>query len=221
MEINSSFSPQKKNKYFIFFVLTFYFLWSIKEILFSLYINPTNNKNLITSLSALFKILIWVMPVFLYVRFLLNAKFITYLKLNNNILRGIKWGFGLSILIGIRFVIETYDIRSQSFNFSLDINTCINVIILAGFLEEILFRGFILTELQKKFIFWKANVITAILFLIVHYPTWILNGTFESLWLHLYILLLGLLFGYIYKETQSLWSVIIIHSLHNFFTSIS
>ncbi|WP_258041128.1 CPBP family intramembrane glutamic endopeptidase, partial [Lysinibacillus sphaericus] len=37
---------------------------------------------------------------------------------------------------------------------------------------------------------------------------------------HIYVFVLGLLFGFVYKKTGSLWSVIILHALHNFFVTL-
>ncbi|MEI4802291.1 CPBP family intramembrane glutamic endopeptidase [Bacillus sp. FJAT-51639] len=95
-----------------------------------------------------------------------------------------------------------------------------NGILLVGITEEIVFRGFILQELNKILSFWKANIITSFLFLIIHYAIWIYDGVFFDLWSHIYVFLIGIFFGLIFKKTRSLWSVIILHSFHNLFVSI-
>ncbi|WP_232362172.1 CPBP family intramembrane glutamic endopeptidase, partial [Bacillus thuringiensis] len=83
------------------------------------------------------------------------------------------------------------------------------------------FRGLILQEISKRLPFWNANLITAFLFLAIHYPIWIYNGDFLNLWSQIYVFLLGLIFGFVFKKTGSLWSVVILHSFHNFFVSIT
>lgn len=43
---------------------------------------------------------------------------------------------------------------------------------MAGIAEEIVFRGLNLQEINKKVAFWTANIVTAFLFLVIHYPIW-------------------------------------------------
>lgn len=83
-----------------------------------------------------------------------------------------------------------------------------------GITEEIVFRGLIMQEINKRMAFWKVNVITALLF--IHYPIRIYNGEFFIWGSHLNIFFLGLLFGLMYKKTGSLWSVVLLHSFYNF-----
>ncbi|MFJ3387708.1 MULTISPECIES: lysostaphin resistance A-like protein [unclassified Lysinibacillus] len=124
------------------------------------------------------------------------------------------------MLVGLYFAFETYMINQQSFQFSLSIDDYLNGFLMAGNAEEIVFRGLILQEINKKMAFWKANVMTALLFLVIHYPVWIYNEKFFHFGTHVYVFILGLLFVLVYKKTGSLWSVIILHALHNFFVTI-
>jgi membrane protease YdiL (CAAX protease family) len=39
-----------------------------------------------------------------------------------------------------------------------------------GITEEMVFRELILKEINRMMSFWKANVITSLLFLLIHYP---------------------------------------------------
>ncbi|MED3801279.1 CPBP family intramembrane metalloprotease [Lysinibacillus xylanilyticus] len=140
--------------------------------------------------------------------------------MNVNVKIGLFWGVVLSLLIGLYFAFETYIINQQSFQLSLSIDDYLNGFLMAGIAEEIVFRGLILQEINKKMAFWKANIITALLFLVIHYPVWIYNEIFFHFGTHVYIFILGLLFGFAYKKTGSLWSVIIFHTLHNIFVTI-
>ncbi|HGA1022349.1 TPA: lysostaphin resistance A-like protein [Bacillus cereus] len=204
----------------LLYLVIFYIAWSLKELWLVQYIQLFND-NIAAFLSAFVKISVWIVPVWLYIKYYHYRNPISYMKLDVNLRRGVVWGILLSLLVGIRFTIEIYLINHQSFHFILPLNSYLNVFLLAGLTEEIVFRGFILNELQKRFLFWIANGITAVLFLVVHYPVWLYRGEFWDLWSHCYVLLLGLIFGYVYKKTNSLWSVIILHSFHNLFVIIS
>ncbi|MGI2729405.1 CPBP family intramembrane glutamic endopeptidase [Bacillus cytotoxicus] len=204
----------------LLYLVLFYIAWSLKELWLVQYIQLFND-NIAAFLTAFVKISVWIVPVWFYIKYYHYRNPVSYMKLDVNLRRGVVWGIFLSLLIGIRFTIEIYLINHQSFHFVLPLNSYLNVFLLAGLTEEIVFRGFILNELQKRFLFWRANGITAVLFLVVHYPVWLYRGEFWDLWSHCYVLLLGLIFGYVYKKTNSLWSVIILHSFHNLFVIIS
>ncbi|WP_268237917.1 CPBP family intramembrane glutamic endopeptidase [Ornithinibacillus halotolerans] len=85
------------------------------------------------------------------------------------------------------------------------------------------FRGFILRKLMDYYHFWLANTVTALLFVSIHFPIWFYRGMFEFPGIVSPILttfILGIIFGYIYRKSNSLWSVIIIHSMYNLLVSL-
>ncbi|MET4562747.1 membrane protease YdiL (CAAX protease family) [Lysinibacillus parviboronicapiens] len=212
----------KKNnmKILIVYLLLFNTVWTFKELWLMPYIN-TFEVTTSVFLNALIKILIWIVPVWLYIKFYLDSNPIHYLKMNNNIKRGLFWGISLSILLFLYFAFQVYFLNEESFNFKLSLNNYINGVLLVGVTEEIVFRGLILQELSKRFTFWKANTVTALLFLVVHYGIWIYEGVFFDFYSHIYVFLVGLIFGLVFKKTGSFWSVVILHSFHNLFVSIS
>lgn len=221
MESRLSVESEKNNeiKTKMGFLLIFYFSWTIKELWLIDYIYSFG-EIISPLLEAFVKGFIWVVPTLLYIKYYLHTYPFDFLRMNVNVIRGLFWGVVLSLLVGIYFAFETYIINQQSFQFSLSIDDYLNVFLMAGIAEEIVFRGLILQEINKKMTFWKANVLTALLFLVIHYPVWIYNEKFFHFGAHVYVLILGLLFGLVYKKTGSLWAVIILHVLHNFFVSI-
>lgn len=222
MESQLSIESKVKNndvKSMIGFLLLFYLIWAIKELwlidyiyLFGEIISPL--------LEALVKGIVWIVPTWLYIKYYLHTKSFDYLRMNVNVKKGLFWGVVLSLLVGLYFAFETYSINQQSFQFSLSFDDYLNGILMAGLAEEIVFRGLILQEINKKMAFWKANIVTALLFLVIHYPIWIQNEIIFHFGTHIYVFVLGLLFGFVYKKTGSLWTVIILHALHNFFVTL-
>lgn len=214
-------SKANKNdvKLFLTYILVFYSVWTFKELWLVQYIYPLGE---VTSafLNALIKISVWIVPVWLYIKWHLHSNPSNYLKMNINIKKGILWGIVLSLLLGLYFTFIVYILNEKAFNFKLSLGSYLNGILLVGITEEIVFRGLILQEFNKRLAFWKANIIAAFLFLIVHYPIWIYKGVFFDLWGHIYVFLVGLIFGLVYKKTGSIWSVVILHSFHNFFVSM-
>ncbi|WP_212903322.1 CPBP family intramembrane glutamic endopeptidase [Clostridium polyendosporum] len=159
--------------------------------------------------SALcFYIFIFIIPVMLYLKILDKVNPFTYLKLNHNILSGIFKGIFIGVLIFIfvllknKFQIYRYAYVKQDIFYILGR-------VIVGPLEEIPFRGFYMQKFSKYMSFWKSNILSSMLFSIMHVLGQV---NFESLIL---IFIIGLWMGYIFKETQSLWCVSIIHSIYD------
>jgi len=86
-----------------------------------------------------------------------------------------------------------------------DLGTFIAAVLLAPVLEEILFRGVILSGLLNRYRAGTAIGLSALLFGLAHLnPLQFLGG-----------LLLGVLFGWIYYHTRSLLLVIALHAVNN------
>ncbi len=77
--------------------------------------------------------------------------------------------------------------------------------VVAPFVEEIFFRGFVFTGLRHKWDWQKAALVSAGLFAIAHFiPTSILP-----------IFILGLIFAFLYQISGSIWPAILMHMLTN------
>lgn len=95
----------------------------------------------------------------------------------------------------------------------------ISGVLLVGFSEEIVFRGFVLQRLAEKLAFGRANLLTALLFCLVHVPRWIRDGRSPGLGLlaaALFLVAFSLLLGWALRKSGSLWACILAHSLNNF-----
>jgi membrane protease YdiL (CAAX protease family) len=95
-----------------------------------------------------------------------------------------------------------------------------------SFMEEGLFRGVMIPLLRTRMSFWRANWLQAVLFGAWHLPwalKWYLTGTIETpgeiamgiVTNFLPQILLGLIWGYMFLKTGSLWACWIAHTLTN------
>ena len=93
----------------------------------------------------------------------------------------------------------------------------VGVFIIALF-EEVVNRGYIQTRLQEAFGFWGV-VATALMFASLHLPSAFLEFDYDlttSLLYFLRIALNGLMLGYAYWQTGSVFTALAIHGLRNF-----
>lgn len=111
----------------------------------------------------------------------------------------------ISAMLGIdmsSLILEEYPNGYQWYHFMLD---TIKLAIVPAFCEELLFRGLILDRLSR-FGRAKAIFISALLFALMHQnPAQIL-----------YTFILGLVLGYMFFESGSIWGGIILHFVNNF-----
>ncbi|MDQ0270644.1 membrane protease YdiL (CAAX protease family) [Cytobacillus purgationiresistens] len=173
--------------------------------------------------SAVIKIAIWVIPVIFLVKIMEKDNPLSYLGLRHNFKKGLKWAGWVSLVFIFYFVILNLTVLESNINFQMGLHEWLNTILLVGITEEIVFRGFLLRKLMDSYKFWIANIITALLFVSIHFPIWFYKGLFEFPYILGSILtafVLGILFGFVYKKSKSLWSVIIIHSLYNLLVSL-
>ena len=94
-----------------------------------------------------------------------------------------------------------------------------------AFTEEFIFRGVILPHLMGRTSFWKANAGQAILFGLAHlvFPlhSWVSGQAMagqavaEAATLLIFTTVGGLVFGYLYYQTGSLWTALTAHFLDN------
>jgi membrane protease YdiL (CAAX protease family) len=94
-----------------------------------------------------------------------------------------------------------------------------------AFMEEAIFRGVVLPHLMVKFRFWKANVLQAFLFGLAHlvFPlqSWVSGqatageAAAQAMMLLISATVGGLVFGYLYYRTDSLWTAVFAHLIDN------
>lgn len=122
----------------------------------------------------------------------------------------ILWGFVLVLITGI--VIEpVLNLFPESFLELLNQMgakggwSVLMLVVLAPIMEEVLFRGILLESVRSKYSSGRAIVVSALMFGVIHIiPQQVVNA-----------FVIGLILGYIYVRTDSLWPVIIIHALNN------
>jgi membrane protease YdiL (CAAX protease family) len=172
-----------------------------------------------TLLQLVIRLATWTLPVFAYLVAYRTEPF-GYLKLRKGIVKGILWG----VIIGTGIVLANIALsfaQKGGVRFDLDIgaDNWIRAILLVGFSEDVLFRGFILQKLAGMMRFGTANALSAVLFALVHVIGWCLTGQFVLpgiLTSVAYVFLFAVLQGFVLKKTDSLWACIVIHSFNNF-----
>ena len=163
----------------------------------------------------------WVIPIFLFIIFVLKKNPLEYLKLSTNIKKGIFWGIIISIVhiflyCSLRYLWN----HTLTANFDLSLKRYWDEILTVGLVEEIMFRGLVLQNLNEVFSFKISNIASAALFVLAHMPYWYFGNQFNLpltsiIYWCFFLFAFGLFWGFVVKKTRSLWPAIIHHSVNN------
>ncbi len=171
--------------------------------------------------SNIFRFLIWVLPVFLYLIFVDRTNPFRFLKLNTSLKKGFLWSMGVLLLGAIW--------QFTAFKLGYDKIGQISSISIIGLLiisvcEEILMRGFILNKLSEIMSFPKALLITSAFFITIHYPGWLLISHLSLTVIIKYsvsiFFVVALPCGYFVRKSNSLYPAIVLHSVNNFVSAL-
>ena len=128
-----------------------------------------------------------------------------------------------AIVIGVVIVASYFGVavavfRPNSFSLPSDPLIWLNWIIATPIAEEILYRGITFRQLAKTMPIHRAALFSAMWFLALHIPRWILIGrigTTDALQFLSSVFVFGLLLPYMVRSTGSLWSAIAVHVTNN------
>jgi len=163
------------------------------------------------------RLLVWVLPVFLYLRFVDGTDPFEYLKLRQHWKRGLLVGLALSVLnfLGTWARFGPPHLSAQYVTW----NSIAGTSFLIGFVEEIPFRGFFLQKFDERFGFPRANAISSLLFVGIHMPGWISLHLLNAATV-VSVFVFGVVMACILKFSKSLWACVVAHSLNDFISFV-
>jgi uncharacterized protein len=211
-------TPENRFFPFLGYLVFFHAFWTGYVFWIYPWVQSLGDTTLLYALvNITIKLLLWVLPVFLYLRFIDHVDPLAYLKLKENWKRGLLFGLGLSLLIFLGSLLR-YGLPAPGrplFTW----NSFLSSSLLIGFIEEIPYRGFILQKFEQRMGFWRATLITSLLFLGIHLPGWIALHLLTA-YNVISIFIFGIFMAILYKVGKSLWGPIVAHSLNDFISVV-
>ncbi|HWO00275.1 MAG TPA: CPBP family intramembrane glutamic endopeptidase [Blastocatellia bacterium] len=212
---------------FAVYVVAFFVVWSLRATVFIRIDESIDSPIWRSVYSNSIKFIIWVVPVFLTLG-LARLRPPTYLKLITPInKRGLVIGTVLALVWLSLVVLGESIIQHRNVSEMLAAKSSEWLGILTGLFfspicEEILFRGFFLNRFNESFGFWKSNLVSALLFMLAHWPYWVSKFGFSARVIKdsINVFLLGCLFGWLMKKANSLWPAIGAHIANNFLSGL-
>lgn len=114
----------------------------------------------------------------------------------------------ISFIIEAGFLTQAYEELAETFAPLFEgpvLLSFIAIAIAAPLIEEVIFRGLILSELRRYLPVWAAILIQAILFGLIHF----------NLVQLVFTVIMGVILGLLVVWTKSVWGAVLIHALNN------
>jgi len=160
---------------------------------------------------------LWVLPVFVYLRYVDGVKPCCYLKLRQHWRRGLLVALVFSALNLLGSLAQYGPPHFHAG--AITWNSVLSTSLLIGFAEEVPFRGFIFQKLNEWFSFPLASLVSSLLFLLIHLPGWFSLHLFK-VQNAVFVFVFGVLMTILLRYAKSLWAPIVSHSLNDFFAAV-
>ena len=209
---------QNKAKVLIVYLIAFFGLWALAELVVFGKINAVvENKLLSSVITELIKILVWTVPAAILIN---RFKDVIYISLKEMFSTKVNWLkylpvfiiFVLYILGGV--ILQNGNLQISS-NFRIDE---VISLLFVGITEELVFRGWLLNMTVKENKKWVPIAINAGLFLAIHFPIWIYQGVFISNFTSLSFLCvvaLSIVFSWTFIKSKNILVPIALHTFWN------
>jgi membrane protease YdiL (CAAX protease family) len=213
----------KKNALLIFFIV-FYIVWIIRATWFYSMVDASIANEVLKQFFSIFvKFALWVLPAAAFVYWLDGENPLEKMKVNTPVNQNNLVLVLVVSTIYFTFVFLLEYILSGRTLLPLVQAPLLNILIAligaspSAVIEELFFRGFVLSKMELRFSFWKANVIQAFLFTAIHWPNWLWVKGFhiQEVVTSLGVFILALLLGWVLKKSNSVWPPVVIHIVNN------
>ena len=209
------------------FIVCLFAIWSVRATVLYAIDESIAPEGLRTAYSVSVKLILWVLPAFGYVLWVRHASPFRYLGLSVMPSAGkwLKYLVVIGLFLGAQVAFET--VAGGKVPSLAGISVAITLpgvlsLVVAPFLEELLFRGLILHELVAPLPRWIANLLTSLLFAGIHLPFWLSHGGVSGPLLAntAGVFIFSLLAGWLYLDSSSIWPPAVAHIANNCFAAL-
>lgn len=208
---------EKESTIFIIIIYSFVFygIWNLWECLGNgAFSSTVENEYLCQFIKeGIIKFLIWTVPAVYLAHYFKNELYCSLKDIFTNRVNILKYipvflGFTVYLIAGAFFTKGKLEI-SNSFHYSYLID-----VLFVGITEEMVFRGWLLNVTVSENRKWIPIIINSVMFLLIHFPIWIISGEFIDVFVNLNFLcvpILSVIFSWTFIKSKSIWVPIALH----------
>jgi membrane protease YdiL (CAAX protease family) len=209
------------------FLTAFFIVWSIRATIGYRVDESIVSQGARAAFSDLLKLVIWVAPAVVFVSMLRRDSPARYLGITVWPSRS-DWlkcsGVTVAFLVLVTLVEAAFGRKSLSATrvSSLPVSLWLLQLVISPFLEEVLFRGFVMTELLAIWPRHRAMAITSLLFTAIHFPFWLSHGGINpGMFVNsIGVFVFSLVACWLLAKTGSIWPPTLAHILNNVVSSM-
>lgn len=210
---------QKKKLALMIYTVIFYAVWTAFELIVKDRLNLAVKNEILCQLvkSGIIKNLVWTLPAIALIRRFQSEVYIT---LEEMFTTQIHFRPYLPIFIILTVIVLAGSILEKG---KLDVAESFGVeeiiiVLFVGLTEETVFRGWLLNSTIREDKKWFYIILNAVMFLFIHFPTWIRTGTFISNFAgfqFLGIIALSLVFSCTFLKSRNILVPISLHMYYD------
>ena len=206
----------------ILFYVAFLAVWCVRE----LWLYPIMSASLgewgVAVCETITKLIVWTLPAAVGVWYYKNDVLLSWREMLTTKVKWIKYSLVLLGFIAYN-VIVAFITNGKLEIGDFRIASLVGAVLFVGITEEVVFRGFFLNALLKKMKPRYAVLLTAVLFLLIHFPIWYYNGILLSALLSgefLIVLVLSVIFSWTFIKSKNIFVPILLHMAWNLLVTL-
>jgi len=176
------------------------------------------------AIAFILELLIWTLPAWRLMHVYDDELYIPLKQAFTFTKDAAQWTMLLTaVVVMVNLLIRALQVEIMEINLALEGMTLLESVLLIGFTEEFVFRGWILNAYARRVGPWRASFIAEAILIVMHIPAWIADGIFETPAIFseiLTVFCLGVLYGISFKKSHCLWTSMIVHMLFNFMQAV-
>jgi membrane protease YdiL (CAAX protease family) len=207
----------------VVYLVIFFALWSVRELVIRPVFLDSLNAVVSELVESLIKILIWTVPAVILVKYYQNDMWISLKEMLTTKVKKIYKYFLIPVAFLLYLLLGAWVTFGEiAIHPDLVFTRLIGAVIFVGITEEVVFRAFLLNAFLKKMKPWYAVLLTAALFIPIHYPYWIYQGFGLMKFLEgsIVVLAMSIIFSWTFIKSKNIFVPIILHMSWNLFTVI-
>jgi membrane protease YdiL (CAAX protease family) len=209
------------------FLVAFFLLWTLRLTVFGAVDESIASLAWRAAYSNLLKFAMWVLPAAAFVYVLRGEPPARYMGLSVWPSRR-NWLLCISVTLAYLLAVTLYEMTigekcfSTAYFSSVPTGFWLLQLLLPPLLEELFFRGFLMTELLALMPLCRALALTSLLFACIHVPYWLTHGasTQAIVTNGVEAFVFSILAGWLFAKTASIWPSTFAHTAVNLLASM-
>ncbi|MBR5948479.1 MAG: CPBP family intramembrane metalloprotease [Clostridia bacterium] len=203
-----------KRPVLVIYALIFYGIWSLFEFFISGAVSAAAGNVLIAQFikSGIIKNLVWTLPAVFLIHFFQDDSYLRLKEMFTNRVNIFKY---VPLFLAFTAYVLLAALLTRG-NISASIGGDELIILLfVGITEETVFRGWLLNATVTESKKWLFILINAVMFLLIHFPSWIMSGEFANVSVisnSICVLALSVIFSLSFIKSRSIWIPVALHT---------